>query len=93
MSKDVLPGVESVRRPCFCWCKLNILITLGGKAVARESNQESSARVELEINGEEVELNDFVGNFISQTVIGMVKSLRGVGEVETIRLEILREAE
>ncbi|HIJ67273.1 MAG TPA: hypothetical protein HPP87_12520 [Planctomycetes bacterium] len=61
--------------------------------MARESNQESSARVELEINGEEVELNDFVGNFISQTVIGMVKSLRGVGEVETIRLEILREAE
>jgi len=46
----------------------------------------------LKVNGEEVELNSFAQNIISQTVIGMVKSLRGVGDVETISLEISENA-
>ncbi len=29
-----------------------------------------------------MKLNNFVRNFVAQTIIGMVKSLRGVGAVE-----------
>ena len=51
-------------------------------------NQKRIARVELKVNGKKIKLNNFVENFICQTVIGMVKSLRGVGDVETISLKI-----
>jgi hypothetical protein len=40
----------------------------------------------LKVNGKEIKLNNFVESFISQTVIGMVKSLRGVGDIETVDL-------
>ncbi len=59
---------------------------------ACEANQEPTARVELKVNGEQIALSDFVRNFITHTVIGMVKSLRGVGDVETISLDISRKA-
>jgi len=47
-------------------------------------NQEPIARAELKVNGKEIKLNNFVEGFISQTVIGMVESLRGVGDIETV---------
>ena len=53
-----------------------------------ESNQTSAANADLTINGEKIELNTFVESFISQTVIGMVKSLRGVDNIKTIDLKI-----
>lgn len=56
-----------------------------------ETNQKPTARVELKINGKEIELNNFVESLISQTVIGMVESLRGVGHVETISLKISKK--
>ncbi len=57
-----------------------------------EANQKPTAWVELKVNGKEIELNNFAQNFISQTVIGMVKSLRGVGDIETINLKVSRKA-
>jgi hypothetical protein len=57
-----------------------------------EANQEPIADVRLKVNGEQIELNDFVRNFITHTVIGMVKPLRGVGRVETVSLDISRKA-
>jgi len=60
--------------------------------VACEPNQESVANVELKINGDAVELNDFVTNFIAETVAGMVKSLRGVSDIETVELKIVKKA-
>ncbi len=57
-----------------------------------EANQEGTAKVELKVDGKEVELNSFVQNFISQTVIGMVKSLRSVGDAETVSLKVSRKA-
>lgn len=56
-----------------------------------EVNQKPTARVELKVNGKEIELNNFAQNFISQTVISMVESLRGVGHVETINLKISKK--
>ena len=53
-----------------------------------DSNEKSAANADLTINGEKVELNSFVESFITQTVIGMVKSLRGVDNIETIDLKI-----
>jgi hypothetical protein len=55
-----------------------------------EPNEQVTRAVELKVNGEEVELNSFAQNIISHTVIGMVKSLRGVGEVETVSLAITK---
>jgi hypothetical protein len=62
----------------------------GEESMACEPESESTAKVELKINGEEVALNDFVQEFVAQTLIGMVKSLRGVGEIRTIDLKISR---
>ena len=56
--------------------------------MACETNQKLTARAELKVNGNEIKLNNFVENFISQTVIGMVKSLRGVSDIETISLKV-----
>ncbi len=56
-------------------------------------NQEPIARAELKVNGKEIKLNNFVESFISQTVIGMVKSLRGVGDIETVDLRISKKSE
>ena len=57
-----------------------------------ESKQEHSCHARLEVNGEQVELNAFVEEFISQTLLGMVKPLRGLGDIETITLKISRQA-
>jgi hypothetical protein len=56
-----------------------------------QPNQRRPGHAELKVNGKEIELNSFVENFISQAVIGMVQSLRGVGNVETIVLKISKE--
>jgi len=55
-------------------------------------NQEPIARAELKVNGKEIKLNNFAESFISQTVIGMVKSLRGVGDIETVDLRVSKKS-
>ena len=57
-----------------------------------ETSQKSDFQAELRINDKEIELNDFVKGIISQTIIGMVKSLRGVNEVKTLSLKISKKA-
>lgn len=61
--------------------------------MACEPNQESTVSVELKINGQDVELNDFVEDFVAQTILGMVKSLRGVSDVETIDLKVAKKSQ
>lgn len=61
--------------------------------MACETNQKPIAQTELKINGEEIKLNNFVENFISQTIIGMVKSLRGVDNIDMIVLKISTKAD
>lgn len=55
--------------------------TIMGKA-------ESKAEVELEVNGSPVEMKGFVKSVISETVIAIVSTLRGVGEPSEIKLKI-----
>ena len=56
--------------------------------MACDPNQKSETDAVLTVNGEKIELNVFVQGFISQTVIGMARSLRGVDSIETIDLKI-----
>lgn len=51
-------------------------------------NRKSEFNVKLAVNGEKVQLNDFVNGFICETVIGMLKSLKGVDDTEDIILKI-----
>ena len=53
--------------------------------------QRPVVNAELTVNGEKIDLNNFVKGFISQTIIGMVKSLRDVGDIETIDLKISKK--
>ncbi len=62
-------------------------------SIVQKVNQEPIARAELKVNGKEIKLNNFVESFISQTVIGMVKSLRGVGDIETVDLRFSKKSE
>jgi hypothetical protein len=64
----------------------------GEELMACKAKQKLVTRAQLKVNGEEIELNNFAQNFISQTVIGMVKSLRGIGDIETIGLKISKKA-
>ena len=59
--------------------------------MACEPNQDLEADVELEINGKQIELNEFVQNFVAHTIIGMVKSLRGAEDVKTLELKIAKK--
>ncbi len=61
--------------------------------VADEASQGPTVWDELKVNGKEIKLNNFVVSFISQTVIGMVKSLRGVGDIERVDLRISKKSE
>ena len=56
-----------------------------------ESKHESDFTAELEVNGQSIDLNSFIENFFSQAVIGMVKSLRGVDNIETIDMKIQKK--
>ena len=60
--------------------------------MTREPNQKQTTQVELKINGKEVELNNFVENLISEIVVAMAKTLRGVGDIDEIDLKILKKA-
>lgn len=57
----------------------------------RDANKFSGS-VELRVNEKEVELNGFVQNLIAETVTGIVRSLRGVADIDTIRLDVSKKS-
>ncbi len=57
-----------------------------------ESKHESGFNAELEVNGQTIELNSFVEDFLSQAIIGMLKSLRGVDDIETVNVKIQKKS-
>ena len=58
--------------------------------MVQDVNENSVASAELIVNGEKVNLNNFVQGFITQTLIGMVKSLQGVDKIMTIELRVTK---
>ncbi len=61
--------------------------------MACERDQKPALAAELVVNGQEIELTDFVQDFIGRAVIGMVTSLKGVTDVQKVTLNISRPAE
>ena len=56
-----------------------------------QSCSKSDFEAKLEVNGQKIELNKFIEGFISNSVIGMIKSLNGVDEIENINLKICKK--
>ena len=44
--------------------------------------------VKLNVNGSEVPLSEFPEQFIENTILGMIKSLKGVDEIKTVDISI-----
>jgi hypothetical protein len=42
----------------------------------------------LEVNGRSIPLTEFPDEFIQNTIIGMISSLKGVGEIKTVKLSL-----
>lgn len=47
-----------------------------------------NTRVKLEVNGQDIPLNPFVGNFIRQVVLGMISALKGVRSPRQVNLRL-----
>jgi len=58
-----------------------------------ESEQKPTLEIELLVNGSKVELNNFVQNFIGRAVVGMLTSLRGVSNVQSVSLKISKASD
>ncbi len=58
-----------------------------------EPDQKPTLQTDLTVNGQKIELNDFVQNFIGRAIIGMLASLRGVGDIQTVSLEISKPSD
>ena len=56
-----------------------------------DPNENTEFAVELKVNGNEIDLNEFVDKFLSGAVIGMISSLRGVDNIETVNIEISKK--
>jgi hypothetical protein len=54
-----------------------------------ETDCKSRGQVTLKVNGQSIELNDFVACMFTETVLGMLRPLRGVDAVQTVNLEIV----
>jgi len=61
--------------------------------MACERDQKPALNTKLKVNGHEIELNNFVQDFMGLAVIGMIKSLKGVADVQTVTLSISKPAE
>ncbi|REG11133.1 hypothetical protein [Pelolinea submarina] len=44
--------------------------------------------IKITVNGEEIELSGFPGEIISETIVAMLKTLRGVDEIENAVVQI-----
>ena len=61
--------------------------------MACEQDQEPTLKTDLTVNGQKIELNNFVQSFMGRAIIGMLASLRGVGDIQTVSLEISKASD
>ena len=45
-------------------------------------------KTSLEVNGKTIQLTEFPNEFIQNTILGMITSLKGVSEVKTVKLTL-----
>jgi len=50
-------------------------------------------QIEIEVNGEEIELSGFPAKIIMNAIIGMLRSLRGVDEIEKAVIRLGKDTE
>ncbi|MEA3225715.1 MAG: hypothetical protein U9Q07_07165 [Planctomycetota bacterium] len=60
--------------------------------MACERDQKPALQAELTVNGQEIERNNFVQD-LGLAVTDMVKSLKGVADVQTVTLSISKSTE
>jgi hypothetical protein len=58
-----------------------------------ERDQEPILQTELTVNGQKIESNNFVQSFMGGAIIGMLASLRGVGDIQSVSLEISKASD
>ncbi len=56
--------------------------------MACEKDGKTESHVTLKVNDRDIELNDFVVSMFTETVLGMLRPLRNIGDVQTVKLEI-----
>jgi len=74
-----LPGVNC-RRCGFESCSAMAQAILEGKASINQCKTLREKEVALKVDGERVYLSEFPKNFVRNTILGMIKTLKGVGE-------------
>jgi len=50
-------------------------------------------KIEIEVNGESIELSGFPAKIIMNTIIGMLRSLRGIDEIEKAVIRLGKDTE
>jgi len=60
--------------------------------MACDRDQKPVLKTELKVNGHQIELNNFVQGFMGLAVTGMIQSLKGVTDVQTVTLSISKPA-
>ncbi|MCP4612465.1 MAG: hypothetical protein GY845_27520 [Planctomycetes bacterium] len=58
-----------------------------------ERDQEPILQTNLTVNSQKIELNNFVQNFMGGAIIGMLASLRGVGDIQSVSLKISKTSD
>ena len=58
-----------------------------------ERDQEPILQTDLTVNGQKIELNNFVQSFMGRAIIGMLGSLRDVNDIQSICLEISKASD
>jgi hypothetical protein len=58
-----------------------------------ERDQNLELQTDLTVNRRKIELNNFVQSFIGRAIIGMLASLRGVGDIQSVSLEISKPSD
>ncbi|MBL7185826.1 MAG: hypothetical protein ISS70_05845 [Phycisphaerae bacterium] len=58
-----------------------------------ERDQKPALETEVKVNAHQIELNNFVQDFMGLAVAGMIESLKGVADVQTVTLDISRPKE
>ncbi|MFW6142126.1 MAG: molybdopterin-guanine dinucleotide biosynthesis protein B [Candidatus Saliniplasma sp.] len=69
-------------------CKSFAESVLDGENKIDECPQSLSGRIELIINGEEIDLGMFPSNIIKNTILGMIKSLKGVEDIDSLEIRL-----